>query len=53
VGSLLAEIDPLIGPMVPEWADIQPYTTGLDRLIAVGGIDDEVISTRMTVIVNQ
>jgi len=53
VGSLLTEIDPLIGLMVPEWADIQPYVTGLDRLIAVGGIDDEVISTRMTVIVNQ
>jgi len=53
VSSLLTEIDPLIGLMVPEWADIQPYVTGLDRLIAVGGIDDEVISTRMTVIVNQ
>ncbi len=38
-------------PADPEWADIQPYATAVDRFIAVGNIDD-VISTRMSVIVD-
>lgn len=53
VGSLLAAIDPMISMMVPEWADIQPYATALDRMIAVGTADEDVIGARMTVIVNQ
>jgi hypothetical protein len=53
VSALLTAIDPMISMMVPEWAEIQPYATGLDRMIAVGTGDDEVVSTRMTVIVNQ
>jgi hypothetical protein len=52
VSALLTELDPLIGMMSPQWADIQPYATAVDRFIAVGSID-EVISTKMTVIVNQ
>jgi hypothetical protein len=53
ISSLLTAIDPMISMMVPEWSEIQPYATGLDRMVAVGTADDEVISTRMTVIVNQ
>jgi len=53
ISALLTAIDPLIGLMVPEWSDIQPYATGLDRFIAVGSVDDEVISSRMTVIASQ
>ena len=53
VGSLLAELDPLLNEMMPEWADIQPYATALDRLVAVGTAGDEVISARITVIVGQ
>ncbi|MFV2062674.1 MAG: DUF3352 domain-containing protein [Chloroflexota bacterium] len=52
ISALLTEIDPLIGFMVPEWSDIQPYATGIDRLIAVGSVD-EVISTRISVIVDR
>lgn len=53
ISSLLATLDPLLSMMSPEWADIAPYAAGVDRLIAVGTADDEVISTRMTVITNQ
>ena len=48
IGDLIATIDPLLTAMVPEWSDVSPWVAGLDRLIAVGGTDDEVISTRMT-----
>lgn len=53
IGSLLAELDPMISMMVPEWTDLQPYATALDRMIAVGTADEDVIAARMTVIVNQ
>lgn len=53
IGALLAELDPLLTLMAPEWADIQPYATALDRLIAVGTADDEVIAARMSIIVGQ
>jgi len=48
VGDLLMTIDPLLSLMVPEWTDVSPWVQGLDRFIAVGGTDDDVISTRMT-----
>jgi hypothetical protein len=51
VSSLLTALDPLLGMMAPEWADIQPYATALDRIIAVGTTEDGVISARMSVIV--
>lgn len=53
ISSLLSVLDPMISMMVPEWADIQPYATALDRMIAVGTADDDVLGARMTVIVNQ
>jgi hypothetical protein len=53
ISALLTAVDPMISAMVPEWAEIQPYATGLDRMIAVGTADDEVLSGRMTVIANQ
>jgi hypothetical protein len=51
IGSLLELLDPLLALAAPEWADISPYATALDRLIAVGTVDDEVIGARMSVIV--
>ncbi len=51
VGSLLSVLDPLLAMMAPEWADIAPYATAIDRLIAVGTADQDVISARMSVIV--
>ena len=39
VGSLLSVLDPLLAMMAPEWADIAPYATAIDRLIAVGTAD--------------
>ncbi len=53
ISSLLTALDPMLSMMIPEWADIAPYATGLDRMIAVGTADDEVMSARMTVIANQ
>jgi hypothetical protein len=50
IGSLLAQLDPLLTMMVPEWADISPYATALDRFVAVGGAADGLISARMTII---
>jgi hypothetical protein len=52
VGSLLTAVDPLISMMVPEWQDIQPYATAIDRFIAVGSVDADLISARMTVYVD-
>jgi hypothetical protein len=37
--------------MAPEWADIAPFATALDRIVAVGTAEDDVISARMSVIV--
>lgn len=51
VGSLLAQLDPMLSMLVPEWTEIAPYATAIDRFIALGTADDEVISTRMSVIV--
>ena len=48
VGSLLRMLDPLLAMMAPEWADIAPYATALDRFIAVGTADEDVISARMS-----
>jgi hypothetical protein len=53
VGSLLAEIEPLLAGMIPEWADIAPYATALDRFIAVGTADEEILSARMSVIAGE
>jgi hypothetical protein len=51
IGSFLSMVDPLLAMMAPEWEDIAPYATALDRFIAVGTADDDVISVRMSVIV--
>jgi hypothetical protein len=51
VGSLLAQLDPILSMLVPEWAEISPYATAIDRFIAVGTAADDVISARMSVIV--
>lgn len=51
VGSLLSVLDPLLATMAPEWADIAPFATALDRIVAVGTAEDDVISARMSVIV--
>lgn len=48
IGGLLTAVDPLMTMMVPEWPEIQPWVAGLDRLVAVGAADEDVISTRMT-----
>ncbi len=53
ISSLLGELDPMLTAMSPEWAQISPYATGLDRMIVVGTGEDEVIRTRMTVIAGQ
>ena len=53
VSSLLAELDPMLAMMAPEWAEIAPYAAGVDRMIVVPNEDDEVVSARMTVIVGQ
>jgi hypothetical protein len=53
VSSLLAALDPMLSMMLPQWTDIAPYATGVDRIIAVGTADDEVMRARMTMIVNQ
>jgi hypothetical protein len=52
IGNLMTAIDPLMSLMVPEWAEVQPWVTGLDRFVAVGGVDDDIISSRMTLYVN-
>ena len=53
ISSLLSAVDPMLSMMAPEWADIEPYATGLDRMIAVGTADDEVVGARMTIITGQ
>jgi hypothetical protein len=52
VGSLLAQLDPILSMLVPEWAEISPYATAIDRFIAVGTAAADVISARMSVIVS-
>jgi hypothetical protein len=51
IGSLLAQLDPMLSMLMPEWSDISPYATAIDRFIAVGTAADDVISARMSVIV--
>jgi hypothetical protein len=51
IGSLLAQLDPLLSMMAPDWAEIAPYATALDRFVAVGTAEDDVIRGRMTIIV--
>lgn len=53
ISSLLTELDPMLQMMSPEWAEIAPYATGLDRMIAVATADDEVVGARMSIIVGQ
>lgn len=53
VASLVAELDPMLAMMAPEWTEIAPYAAGVDSLIVVPNEDDEVVSARMTVIVGQ
>jgi len=53
IGSLLSVLDPMLSMMAPEWSEIAPYATGLDRMVVVGTADDEVLGARMTVIVGQ
>ena len=52
IGSLLTQLDPMLSMLVPEWADIAPYATALDRLVAVGTAADDAITARMTIIVS-
>lgn len=53
ISSLLDALDPMLSMMASEWETIAPYATGLDRMIVVGTADDEVLRSRMTVIVGQ
>jgi hypothetical protein len=53
ISSLLTALDPLLSMMAPEWTQIAPYATGVDRMIMVGTADDEVAGMRMTVIADQ
>jgi hypothetical protein len=50
LGSLLGFVDPMLSAMSPEWAQISPYAASLDRFIAVGTTDQDVISARMSII---
>jgi hypothetical protein len=52
IGSLLSQLDPLLSMMSPDWAEIAPYATALDRFVAVGTADDDVLRGRMTIIVS-
>jgi len=53
LGSLLTVLDPMVGAMTPEWAAIQPFAAGLDRIMAVGIGDDDLDGVRIQVIVGQ
>ena len=53
IGSVLGLLDPILAAAMPEWSEIAPYATALDRFVAVGTADDEVISARMTIIAGQ
>jgi hypothetical protein len=39
--------------MVPGWSEVQPWVSGLDRFVAIGRAGDEVVSTRMSLYVDQ
>ena len=51
VGALIESLDPLLTMMVPGWAEVQPWVAGLDRFVAVGRADEEVISARLSLYV--
>ena len=53
VSSLLEALDPILSMMLPQWADIAPYATGVDRIIVVSTAEDDVMGARMSMIVNQ
>lgn len=53
VSSLLEALDPMLSMMLPQWADIAPYATGVDRIIVVSTAEDDVMGARMSMIVNQ
>jgi hypothetical protein len=53
ISSLLTSLDPMLAMLAPEWEMVAPFAAGLDRLIVVGSEDDEVLSTRVTVIAGQ
>jgi hypothetical protein len=52
IGSLLEQLDPMLAMMAPEWSEIAPYATALDRFVAVGSAVDDLIGARMTIIVS-
>lgn len=51
VSALLTELDPLLAMMSPQWENIKPYATGIDRIVAVGNSSD-VISSKIEIIAN-
>jgi hypothetical protein len=53
IGSLLAVLDPMLSSAMPEWSEIAPYVTGLDRLVVVGTAEDDLLASRITVITGQ
>ncbi|MEX1296847.1 MAG: DUF3352 domain-containing protein [Candidatus Limnocylindrales bacterium] len=53
VSALLAALDPMLAMMAPEWEMISPFATGVDRMIVVPTVDDEVSRARMSVIVGR
>lgn len=53
LGSLLTELDPMLSMMVPQWTELAPYASGLDRMVVVNSADDEFVRSRMTMIVGQ
>ena len=54
VGSMLSSLDPMLTRMAPEYAAISPYAAAVDRMVVVGTVDaDELSTTRMTGIVDQ
>lgn len=52
-GALLATLDPVLTMMVPQWQQVAPYATAVDRMIVVPTADEEIASARMSVIVDQ
>jgi hypothetical protein len=53
VGAILVTLDPLLGLMMPEWSEVQPWVTGLDRFVAVGRAGEDVVSARMSLYVER
>jgi hypothetical protein len=51
--DLVVAMDPVFEMAVADWAEIEPFASGADRIIIVSTADDEVSGARMTKIVNQ